>query len=423
VPQLLRDRVTWLTYAQLAIWAYFLYGFGPVLPLLREEQQTSRMVASLHGTALAVGGILAAVVSPILARRLGRHRLIWLGLGGISTAALGLLVARALPLTLGLVVVAALAGTFVVNSVVAGLTDHHGPAGPASISEANAVAAGVGLVAPLMVGASVSLGLGWRPGLALLIIPVLLLGAGFAVRLPEPTGETVRRARPMPRTYWLVLVSLFATSAVELCLTLWVADALRGHARVSPAVATAAVSMLLAGMLFGRLTGGRLVLRFRPTLVLLGALGVSAAGFAVFWVATVPWLALVGLFVCGAGVALHYPMGIGLAVAHSNGQPDLAVARATFAIGGAFGIAPFVLGAVSDRVGPHAAFLLLPLFLIGSAAVVVWLDRLPAARDGDAVGDREQDGVDPLVSDHHVVELDDRPRGPVGRGVEDPAVA
>jgi fucose permease len=420
--------VTWLTYAQLAVWAYFLYGFGPVVPLLREEQHTSRMIAGLHGTALAVGAVIAATVSPALARRIGRHRLIWLGLAGISVSALGLLAARPLPLTLGLVGFAALNGTFVVNGVVAGLTDHHGAAGPASISEANALAAGIGLVAPLIVGASVSLGLGWRPGLALLVAPVLVLGLFFGVRLPErqparaPGGH---RTRPLPRAYRLVLVCLFATSAVELSLTLWVADALRGHANVSPAVATAAVSMLLAGMLAGRLTGGRLVLRFRPTLVLLGALAVSAAGFAVFWVATVPWLALAGLVICGVGVALHYPMGIGLAVAHSDGQPDLATARATYAIGIAFGVAPFGLGALGDRVGSHTAFLLVPAFLVLSAAVAVWLDRraLPPAGDRDAVGDREQDRLDPVVGDHQVVEVDDRLRRGVRPGVEDPAIA
>ena len=58
---LVRDRLTWLTYGQLAVYGYFIYGFGPVVPLLRDEQQTSRAVASLHGTALAVGAVLGAV--------------------------------------------------------------------------------------------------------------------------------------------------------------------------------------------------------------------------------------------------------------------------------------------------------------------------------------------------------------------------
>lgn len=44
--KLVRDPFTLLTYAQLGIFGYFLHGFGPVVPLLRDEQGTSRAVAS-----------------------------------------------------------------------------------------------------------------------------------------------------------------------------------------------------------------------------------------------------------------------------------------------------------------------------------------------------------------------------------------
>jgi fucose permease len=202
------------------------------------------------------------------------------------------------------------------------------------------------------------------------------------IRVPEPLGHggDGDRARPLPTTYWLAAASLFATGSVEVCLTLWGSDVLRSHANVSAGVATAAVSTMIAGMVTGRIIGGRLLLRYRPTRMLLAALGVSAAGFALFWAATVPWLAVSGLFVCGLGVGLHYPLGIGLALAHSDGQPDLAAARASFAVGISFAVAPFALGSLADAVGPHRAFLLVPAFLLLSAVVVARLDRatLPA---------------------------------------------
>src|SRR5690349_1162663 len=80
---LVRDRTTWLIYAQLGAWAYFFYGFGPVVPLLRDEQHTSRTVASLHGTAFAAGGLVAGAILPWAVRRLGRPGMIWCGLGGV----------------------------------------------------------------------------------------------------------------------------------------------------------------------------------------------------------------------------------------------------------------------------------------------------------------------------------------------------
>jgi MFS family permease len=393
VPRLVRDRVTWITYAQLAIWAYFLYAFNPVVPLLRDEQHTSRAVASLHGTAFAVAGIVAAAVLPRLTRLLGRHRLIWTGLVGLCASAVGFFFSHPLPLTLACAALASFAGALVVNGVVAGLSDHHGAAGPASISEANAFAAAIGVIAPLVVGASVGAGLGWRPGLLLVIGLVALLTLALGVRLPEPAPVSMvdgrrPRARKMPRRYWFALASLFATGSVEVCLTLWLGDSLRSHAHVSAGVATASVSTLLAGMTAGRFAGSRLLLRYRPTRVLLAALAVAGAGFFVFWFATVPWLAMCGLAVCGLGVAVHYPLGISLAVTNSGGQPDLAAARAAYSVGASFALAPFTLGALADHIGPHSAFLLVPVFLLASAVAVTMLDRnlTPVAAPASAGG-------------------------------------
>src|SRR5436190_256729 len=69
--QLVRDRLTWVMYVQLALWVYFLYGFGPVAPLLRDELHISRTLAGLHGTAFAAGGVIGGAVLPLFTRRLG----------------------------------------------------------------------------------------------------------------------------------------------------------------------------------------------------------------------------------------------------------------------------------------------------------------------------------------------------------------
>jgi fucose permease len=422
---LVRDRLTWITYGQLAIFGYFIYGFGPVVPLLRDEQNTTRAIASLHGTALAVGAIVGGTITPWLVDRFGRGRLMWVGEAGLVVSVLGLWTAHALPATLTWVVIASLSGTFVVNGVAAILTEHHGAAGSAAISEANAVAAAVGTISPLIVGGSVAVGLGWRPGLAGLVLAVAglaLVAAAFRVRASGPPRATAHRGRrrPLPRRYWLAWVSLVATGSVEMSLSLWVGDVLRAHAGVRPAVAAAAMSAVVGGMLVGRLAGARLLLRLAAPKVLLAALAVCAVGFTVFWLATAPWLALVGLLVCGLGVSLHYPLGIALAVQHSAGQPDLAAGRSTYAIGLDFGIAPFGLGALADRIGPHPAFLLVFVMLAVSAVAVLRL--LALTRNGDPVGEGQQDGIDPVVGVHPVVELDDRPVPGIVRS-ENPAVA
>jgi len=382
--RLVRDPLTLITYAQLGIFGYFLYGFGPVVPLLRDEQGTSRAVASLHGTALAAAVVVGGTIFPRLVRRFGRPRVMWTGAVGIAVGAVALWAAKPFAATMAAAFVAALAGSLLVNGVVATLSDHHGPAGPAAISEANAVAAGVGAIAPLVVGASVAAGAGWRAGLAVLVpavAGVALVAWIFRRRLSGPAvhtsvGSGAGRGR-LPAAYWLAWTSMVATGSVEVCLNLWAGDELRSHASVSPGVATAALSAIIGGMFVGRLFGTRLLLRFAAPRVLLGALALSAAGFTVFWVATTAWLAIVGLLVCGLGNALHYPLAIAIAIDHSAGQPDLAAARGGYAMGVGFGLAPFVLGSLADAAGPHRAFLLVYGLLAG-AAVVVWrLLRLP----------------------------------------------
>jgi len=260
---------------------------------------------------------------------------------------------------------------------MAGLADHHRAAGPAALSEGNAVAAGVGLLAPLAMGAMVRAGWGWRPGLSLeLAVVAALAVAAIALRVRVPDASPVPATTTLgklPRTYWIAWTCLLATASVEISLNLWVADVMRVHAHASPGVATAALSAVVGGMCVGRFVGTRVMLRTAPPRALLGALAVSALGFAVFWLAPVPWLAMVGLVVLGIGNALHFPAGVALVVAHSGGQPDLAVAKSSYASSLAVGVAPFTLGVLADRIGPHAAFLLLPVFLCGAAGAAWWL--------------------------------------------------
>ncbi|MEU1604794.1 MFS transporter [Micromonospora matsumotoense] len=190
MPRLTRDSTTWLTYAQLGLWGFFLYGFGPVVPLLRDEQGTSAAVAGLHSTAIAVGALLGGAAFAPLARRVGRSVASWLGLGGVALGITAFGTLRPLPATLASVVVIATAGMLVISGVTVVLTARHGAAAPAALTEANAACAGMGILAPLVIGASVAAGFGWRPVLAVevaLIASVALAARLFRVRLPQPT--------------------------------------------------------------------------------------------------------------------------------------------------------------------------------------------------------------------------------------------
>lgn len=404
--QLVRDRGTWLIYGQLSVWAYFVYGFTPVTPLLRAEQHTSRMVASLHGTAFALGGVLGGALIPLLIRRFDRQTRIWAGMAGAGVAVIGFTMARPMPATLACTAFAAFCGSIAVNTITATLASNHGKAGPAAISEANAAAAGVGIIAPLLVGAAVSLGWGWRPGVAVMLVglvALMIISGVLRVRIPEgPAVAAHQTPGRLPWRFWLVFVSIVATGSVELGTNQWVSDVLVTQVGLARGTATASVAVIIGGMFVGRLVGGRLALRYPSAPVLLGGLAIAAVGFAIFWCATVVWVALAGLALLGLGGAVHFPLGMALAIEHSGGQPDLATARTAYAIGIAFGAAPFALGAIADHVGTHTAFLLVPVFLAISASVVVPLARYSGPTEALAVA--------PEISDLQVERVQQLPQ-------------
>ncbi|PTA45732.1 sugar MFS transporter [Micromonospora sp. RP3T] len=433
MPRLTRDRTTWLAYAQLGLWGFFLYGFGPVVPLLRDEQNTSAAVAGLHSTGIAVGALAGGALFAPVARRYGRGPAVWLGLAGVAAGVAALGVLRPPPATIAAVAVVATFGMMVISGVNVVLTDRHGPAAPAALTEANAVCAGMGILAPLTIGATVDAGLGWRPVTAVevgLITLVALTALTFRVRLPkrapataaaavpvgaptvvaaEPavvpaTGPAVvpaggpaelgsggRPARPasprataadgpatsgrLPRAYWIAWVLMAVTGSIEVCLSLWTADVLRTHAGLSAGGASAAVAAIVCGMFGGRAAGGRAALRWPPVPLLLGAFTVSLAGFALFWASPIGWLAVTGLVVLGLGNALHYPLAISIALAVAGPAADRAAGWSSYSMAVGFGIAPVALGWVADGVGPHPAFLMLPCFIAAAVLLTVRLGR------------------------------------------------
>lgn len=386
MPRLRRDPTTWLIYLQLGIWGYFLYGFAPVVPLLRDEQRVGSAVAGLHSVALAAGALVGGAVFPALSRRFGRGTSIWLGLAGFAVGVVALCLFRPVVATVASTLLIATFGTVLISGVVAALGERHGRAGPAAIAEANAIASGMGAVAPLVVGATVAAGLTWRPAIAVVVgMTVLVALAARVFRVPLPDGSStaplVRSDRGrLPLGYWLAWFLMCCTGSVEVCLNLWAGDVLRHHAGMSAGGAATAVSAIVGGMCLGRLACGRLAQWVPAHRLLLAALGVSLAGFAVFWLATVPGLAIAGLAVAGLGNGLHYPLAIGMALRVSPGREDQAASRASYSMAVGFGVAPFVLGAFADRVGAHAAFLLVPVFLAGAAGLVVPLRRRLAER-------------------------------------------
>ncbi|WP_194893786.1 MFS transporter [Catenulispora pinisilvae] len=466
------DSWTRLLYLQLGAFAFFLYAFSPSINLLKDDLHLSASVAGLHSTCYAIGVTGGSMSAPWYIRRMGGSRpALWWGLVGLSLS-VGLFCAvPALPVTLPAAAICGVFGALMCIAVPSALSRAHGPEfGPAAITEANAVAAIVGVAAPLAVGGAAAAGLGWRTAL-LLVAP--LSGVLYVVlgRVREPdwlaageeppvavgeaveayglgsvaelepvdaavawsgSGEGSREAaanqmvagsrakaelpvsefaadqpgsssnvsnssntssplipaprsaadaespsappatfRSLPRRFWLNQVAGVCAGAIEFCLTLWCATLLQDRAHLSAGVAATGVTAVVAGMAIGRAAGGRLALRVPIDRLILAAFGTNLVGFGLFWATSNPVLMFGGLAVAGLGVSLQYPLISARGIEMSGGHAELAGAVNMFGSGLAAGTAPFVLGFLSDRVGIHTAYLLLPGFIVAAVVAVV----------------------------------------------------
>jgi len=339
----------------------------------------SSSVAGLHSLLLAGGVVLSGLLGVALVRRWARfglaRRAVLVLASGICLFCAGSLISGVeLAITLPTMLVIGLAGGLALNVSTTVLQQHHGRFGPAVLTLANAAAAGVGLVTPLVVGAATALGLTWRAAL-ILVVPFaaaafVLIGRQRAVPAyaARPAGDGRFSVRGFPRAYWPATLAVVCAVAIEFSLITWTPDLLVERTGMSPGTAAGMVSAVVGGMALGRLVLAPLARRFSSLSLFLVGVAVTVVGWTVAWSSGSVLLSVAGLLVLGIGLGGQYPLGVAMTITASGGHPDRAVAVLAIGVGLASGLGPFTLATLSDAVGVHVAFLVVPLLAAGAAA-------------------------------------------------------
>ena len=370
-----RDRSTWICYLQGGFFAWFIYAFGATQALLRDEQGTTRSIAALHGTFLATGSLVGSLLAGKALLKWGRG--IVMRVGGIG-AIIGILIYTtpngAFPVTLAGAFVAALCGSFFTSGLNAFLMDHQGDAGPSSLLEANAVAAFMGLAGPLVVGITTATFFGWRAGVwvAVVALVVVEFARGRDLSGYRTDAEELKHERQdkMPREVYWSLGLFMCFLATEFSMTFWSADLLRERCGFAAGAAAASIGAITGGMLVGRLIGARLAERHPADSLLRISVVLALLAFALAWTFTWWPAVILGLALGGLGLSVQSPLGIARTMQVSNGLTDRASALALVAGSIAVASAPIALGVLADHVGFHIAFLMVPVFL-GLAMVIL----------------------------------------------------
>jgi MFS family permease len=368
-----RDGTTVLSYAAIGCFSFWLYAFGPSLTLLRDELGFSYTVLGFYSVLWAVGAALAGAGFAWAARRLSRGALLWgsaLGtVGGAALFALGATV----PVTLLGAAVFGLAGTTLLAVVQAVLSDRHGSRRDRALTEANVGAGASAVFAPLVLGALAASAVGWRATFALPAVVLVVLYLRYR-REPLPAAaqqHTGPGSGGLPLACWLFAVLTAVGSAIEFCLV-YFGPPMLVDAGLSAAAASTALGGNFLGILIGRLLGARLTRRpGRGPTLLYASLALTAVSFTLFWLTDRPVLAVLGLFLCGVGVANLYPLALALTLETARGREDRANARTQLIVGVVAAVSPYLLGSLADQHGLAAAFTLEPV-LIGICFLVLW---------------------------------------------------
>lgn len=385
VQHLSRDRLTAACYGMVGVWAFYLYFVGPATPVFSEDLGVDLRLAGVTSLMLGIGLIASGVVGPPLVRGLGRGPAAVICAALLGGGAVGLALSPVFWAVLLAVVVCTLAGALLLNLANAALTDRHGTAAPAAITESQAIAGWLGVIAPLLIGGMVSIGLGWRAaaltvalvaaGLALVLMPMRsLLGRRGTARMeladndeaPPPASAT-SGGHPAPGRsssgFVWSLVGVVAAAGAEISLNFWGGVLIAQNSGAALATTTASLSALVAGIAVGRTVGSVLTRRFEVRPLVLVSLALAAVGFLTVWQSPRLSLAVLGLFVTGLGLALLFPLMVGMAMFHAGDRTDRAAALVSVVLGASVGTAPFLLAAVAGWTSVGRAFLIVPLML------------------------------------------------------------
>jgi MFS family permease len=382
-----RDRFFWTIALQTVTVNFFLGGFGPALPLLRADQGTSLTIAGLHGTAMGVAAIAAGLSNPWLTHRFGRANVGWIGLWIFSIGLVAISSLQPVQFTILAAFVTGFGTSTVINAYVTSLNSHYGARAPLAVAQANGIASIGYVLGTLTIGTiAQSAPDFWRISL-LAALPLGFYLYFFrrdkTVETHVPTEEGPQSGK-LSKAFWITWFGFIATISSEFAIAFWAAALVKDRTDATAAISTIAIFALGTGMGIGRFYGGLVLHRFSLDHQLLIIQGAQFVGFFGLWFSHNLAISLAMLFLIGLGISMQFALTSLRLISHSEGRPDLAIGKSSFAAGIAIGGAPFLLGVLGDIYGISRAYLMVPvLILLAITAVLV----APAKMDQEILDD------------------------------------
>jgi len=381
----IRDRFTWLAYFMLAYYAYMQSSMGPIVPFLRDELGLNYTVSAFHLSAFAIGMMLSGLTADRLAHRWGRRIVFWGGGAGMAAGAILLTLGQNVTITIASSFIMGYIGSLLLVMIQATLSERHGSQRAIALTEANIAASVAATLSPVLVGIGVSIGLGWHGALYVCVLAWGILAVLYW-RIPLPDTRSTEPdapstgSEPLPRVFWAYWLVVFLSVAIEWCMIFWAADFLEKIGGLSKEASASALSIFFLAVVVGRTVGSILARKFASGRLLLIATLIVLVGFPIFWLSRTAALNIVGLFICGLGVANLFPLTLSTAAGIAPmSLANTASARISLGSGTAILIVPQILGSAADQVGIQNAYSIILVFA-GLAAIMTYFANRMANR-------------------------------------------
>jgi len=190
--------------------------------------------------------------------------------------------------------------------------------------------------------------------------------------------KNLSRVLGNPRVLFSALLIFFSV-APDLGFSYWLAEHFKTELGVRLSLSSAVVSLLLVGMITGRLATSRLLERFTSPRLLKSGMILSLASLIVFL--TVPWIPvkLLAIVLYGLGTAPVFPLLMARGTALFPDQPGTVsgVLFGSVSLGGM--VFPLLLGVVASSFSIRLAYILVGIIILGQLLTLigtgVWWDR------------------------------------------------
>lgn len=372
MSKLKRDSAFWTIASQATILNFFLGGFGPAQPLLREEQGTSLTVAGLHGTMMGLAAIIAGFIQPKLVHKHGRRNTSWVGLAifsiGVPIFALG----GSIYLTLPSVLFSCVGFNFVILNMVTQLSHHYPKTPDLAVSQSNAINSIGYVLGTVAVGTLATYEISWRLALLLCVPAALILYFfGRDKIVDEHDHDAPRQSGKLSSKFWIAWVGFFATISSEFATAFWAATLIMDRTGADPAISTLCIAALGTGMGIGRWF---VPIWLRKTTLdnrLKAILTTQFIAFMVFWFSHDLQVSLIALLFIGLGISGQFSLSSVRLIKLSDNRPDLAMGVSAYAAGLAIALAPFLLAFLGDQIGISRAYLMVPVLIAISFAAML----------------------------------------------------